>query len=68
MPTNPDTWAELGAIIGGKYRLDRMLGHGGMGAIYAAENTALLAPVAIKLLGLPPNFGHLGEGRALERG
>ncbi len=39
-----------GAVIGGKYRLDRLLGEGGMGAVYAAENLQLRAPVAIKVL------------------
>jgi serine/threonine-protein kinase len=40
----------VGAVLGGKYRLDRVLGKGGMGAVYAAENTLLIAPVALKVL------------------
>jgi serine/threonine-protein kinase len=39
-----------GAVIGGKYRLDRLLGEGGMGSVWAATNTALDAAVAIKVI------------------
>lgn len=42
--------AAPGAMIGGRYRIDRVLGQGGMGAVYAAENVFLRAPVAIKVL------------------
>jgi phosphate/phosphite/phosphonate ABC transporter binding protein len=37
-------------MIGGKYRLGRLLGEGGMGAVYAAEHTGLGTRVAVKLL------------------
>jgi serine/threonine-protein kinase len=39
-----------GDVIAGKYRLDGLLGEGGMGAVWAAFNLQLEAPVAIKLL------------------
>jgi len=39
---------ELGSTIGGKYQLQRLLGEGGMGSVYAAENTLTGKQVAIK--------------------
>jgi serine/threonine-protein kinase len=39
-----------GDTIAAKYRLERLLGEGGMGAVWAAHNVALDSPVAIKLI------------------
>ena len=39
-----------GSVLGGKYRLDAMLGQGGMGTVWAAENVDIGRKVAIKLL------------------
>ena len=41
---------ELGEILGGKYRILRILGEGGMGAVYEAENVLTLKRAAIKRL------------------
>ncbi|HKY36635.1 MAG TPA: serine/threonine-protein kinase [Polyangiaceae bacterium] len=45
-----------GTIIAGKYQLVRLLGQGGMGAVYEGRNTATLKRCAVKLL-LSPAFG-----------
>ena len=37
-------------VIAGKYRYDRLLGRGGMGAVYSGTHLDLERPVAIKLL------------------
>jgi eukaryotic-like serine/threonine-protein kinase len=39
-----------GEIIDGKYRIVRLLGEGGMGAVYEGENTRIHRRVAIKVL------------------
>jgi len=41
---------EEGTILDGKYRLVRVLGRGGMGVVYVAENLRVKRQVAIKLL------------------
>ncbi|MBE7452517.1 MAG: protein kinase [Kofleriaceae bacterium] len=54
----PDGWkrcptdeaALLRAATIGKYRIDRLIGAGGMGAVYRAENPDTQAAVAIKIL------------------
>ena len=39
-----------GSVLSGKYRLDSLLGEGGMGAVWRAANLLLDLPVAIKLI------------------
>ena len=41
---------EPGQIVDGKYRIVRMLGSGGMGAVYEGENARIHRKVAIKVL------------------
>jgi eukaryotic-like serine/threonine-protein kinase len=41
---------EVGAVLCEKYRLDELLGEGGMGAVWRASNVLLDLPVAIKLI------------------
>ncbi len=39
-----------GLLIGGKYRVIRRIGAGGMGAVFEVENTALGGRAALKVL------------------
>jgi serine/threonine-protein kinase len=45
-------WPELvsGSLIAGRYRLEKLIGEGGMGAVWSARHLGLEVPVAIKLL------------------
>jgi serine/threonine-protein kinase len=47
--------AELGIILGGRYRLDQVLGQGGMATIFRATDSGLGREVAVKVL--RPEFG-----------
>src|SRR5277367_5752136 len=40
----------LGTLLGGRYRLDAVIGRGGMSTVYRAFDTVLERPVAIKLM------------------
>jgi serine/threonine-protein kinase len=49
-----EEWSQIspGQVIDGKYRIVRLLGTGGMGAVYEGENTRIRRKVAIKMLHL----------------
>jgi len=51
---------EPGTVIGGKYRIDGVLGVGGMGVVLRATHLLLRAPVAIKVV-----RGELAEHEAI---
>jgi eukaryotic-like serine/threonine-protein kinase len=55
-----------GHVIAGKYRLEGLLGEGGMGTIWRAYNLQLELPVAIKLLRAGMNGAELGERLRVE--
>jgi serine/threonine-protein kinase len=48
--TAPEQGWEIGKTVGGKYVLRRLLGKGGMGAVYEAEHVDLGKRVAVKVL------------------
>src|SRR5262249_18325602 len=41
---------ELGTLVAGKYRIDSVLGQGGMGVVVGATHLTLGTPVALKIL------------------
>jgi serine/threonine protein kinase len=67
----------VGALLDGRYRVDRAIGAGGFGAVYAAQHLGLGAPVALKVLTLPDGLAPdalarrvgalLEEARTLKR-
>lgn len=61
--TDRATWERrVGTTIRGKYRLDRLIGVGGMAGVYAATNISVQRPCALKLL--HPSLSLIAELRA----
>src|SRR3954462_7638876 len=54
-PPSPHRALPMGSMLG-KYKLLSVLGHGGMGNVYAAEDPLIKRRVAIKVL--PPEFAR----------
>jgi len=62
----PDIGIRAGDLIAGKFRVDRILGVGGMGVVVAAHHLRLEELVAIKLL-LPEALTDADAVRRFER-
>jgi serine/threonine-protein kinase len=50
VPKSDDIDALVGSVVAGKYRIDRVLGRGGMGAVFSATNATIGKRVALKFL------------------
>jgi eukaryotic-like serine/threonine-protein kinase len=69
--TGPVTWREVGtlsrgSVLAGKYRLEMLLGQGGMAFVWSAYNLELELPVALKLLRTGAKDERLAERLRLE--
>lgn len=53
----------IGMVIDSKYRILKLLGRGGMGRVYEAENIALKKVVAVKLVSAPTSAESLARLR-----
>jgi serine/threonine-protein kinase len=47
----------VGQLVEGRYRVERVLGHGGMGTVYACRHAVVGKALAMKVL-RPPRSGH----------
>jgi serine/threonine protein kinase len=61
-PLRSDAPSLAGSIIGGKYRVLRLIGSGGMGTVWEGAHTTLGTRVAIKFI--KPRFSEQAEARA----
>ena len=61
----PATDPLVGKIFEGRYRVERVLGRGGMGSVYEATHLTMQRPVALKVL-LPALAGDLKQVRRFQ--
>jgi serine/threonine protein kinase len=48
--TKEELGVEAGQVIAGKYRLQKLLGRGGMGSVWQCDHLELLSPIALKII------------------
>ncbi|MBK7395826.1 MAG: serine/threonine protein kinase [Myxococcales bacterium] len=60
MDTEAVSEVAVGAVLGGRYRIVRLIGRGGMGSVYEAVQIDLERPVAVKVLN--PELARDAEG------
>lgn len=51
--SSADTFGLLGTLLDTRYRIDKVVGEGGFGIVYRAQQTSFDEPVAVKVLKLP---------------
>jgi eukaryotic-like serine/threonine-protein kinase len=61
----PDPFSLVGTVIADKFRVERVLGEGGFGVVYAGTHLVLGLPVAIKCLKTGDPAAFLREARIL---
>jgi eukaryotic-like serine/threonine-protein kinase len=65
LASTPPQLVSVGEVVGGKYRVTRLLGQGGMGVVMAAEHLVLHTPVALKFLLPGPGLDRRASARFL---
>ncbi|MEJ7728933.1 MAG: serine/threonine-protein kinase [Polyangiaceae bacterium] len=63
---DPDAHRLLGQVISDRYRIDELIGEGGMGAVYSATHTHMRKRLAVKVLH-PAMLGHREAVERFER-
>jgi serine/threonine-protein kinase len=66
--TVPIVLPQVGDIVEGKYQIDRVVGQGGMGVVFAAKHLMLDHPVALKFLWSPTALSEASKQRFLREG
>lgn len=56
-----DPLGVLGLVLADKYRVDRLVGEGGFGVVYAGTHLVLGLPIAIKLIKIDPTASASGR-------
>lgn len=59
---------QVGDVVDDKYEIERVVGQGGMGVVFAAKHLMLDHPVALKFLWSPTALSEAGKQRFLREG